>query len=371
MKQAIVSILIILLLAASAAIVILLARGYRFNSEDNSLESTGILVTKSEPDGAQVYVDGEFSGATNSTINLPPNWYKVRISKQGYHDWERDMRIQGEIVVQTDAVLFLKNPSLSALTSTGVLDPMLSPDGTKIAYIATPSAEQLNEQQTGQESEGQSIFESNLRQPTLFIYDLNGRNLPFSRNPQPYLGTLESLLDEWALERDTSNAVALRAMPAEFQSIATDSIRLLSFAPDGSKVLYEATAPAMLRRTIEPPLVGGLATEEVRNLTPSLLYVYDMKDDRNYHIDFSVPLPEDPNIPMPIQWIGTSRHFVLVEDGKISVMEYDGANKIPVYSGPFVNGYVFPHPVGHQLIIMTTFNPELGDVPSLYTLTIR
>ena len=371
MKQAIFSILFVLLLATSAAIVILLARGYRLNTEDKSLDSTGILVTKSEPDGAQVYVDGIFSGATNSTINLPPNWYKVRISKQGYHDWEREMRIQGEIVVQTDAVLFLKNPSLSALTSTGVLDPLLSPDGTKIAYIATPSAEQLSQQQATRQTEGQSIFESNLRRPTLFIYDLSGRNLPFSRNPQPYVGTLNQLLEEWELERETSNAISLRAMPSQFQKIATDSIRLLSFAPDGSKVLYEATAPATLKRTIEPPLIGGLPTEEQRDLSPNMLYVYDMKDDRNYHIDFSVMYPEDENTPLPIQWIGTSRHFVLVEDGKISVMEYDGANKIPVYSGPFVNGYVFPHPVGHQLIILTTFNPELGDLPSLYTLTIR
>ncbi|MCR4263879.1 MAG: PEGA domain-containing protein [Candidatus Roizmanbacteria bacterium] len=370
MKQGIFSLLVILLLAASAAIVILLARGYRFNPQDNSLDSTGILVTKSEPDGAQVYIDGIFSGATNSTINLLPNWYKVRISKQGYHDWEREMRIQGEIVVQTDAVLFLKNPSLSVLTSTGVLEPFLSPDGTKIAYIATPSAEQLT-QRPDEGTEGESIFESNLRQPTLFIYDLNGRNLPFSRNPQPYPGTLNQLLEEWELERETSNAISLRSMPAEFQQIATDSIRLLSFAPDGSKVLYEATAAATLKRTIEPPLIGGLSTEEERELNPHVLYVYDMKDDRNYHIDFSVNYPDDINVPLPIQWIGTSRHFVLVEDGKISVMEYDGANKIPVYSGPFVNGYVFPHPVGHQLIILTTFNPELGDLPSLYTLTIR
>ncbi|MBI4136938.1 PEGA domain-containing protein [Candidatus Roizmanbacteria bacterium] len=370
MRQAVLSIIVVLLLAASAAIVILLARGYRFNTQQKSFDSTGILVTKSEPDGAQVYIDGVFSGATNSTINLPPNWYKVRISKQGYHDWERDMRIQGEIVVQTDAVLFLKNPSLSALTSTGVLDPMLSPDGSKIAYIATPSAEQLRQQPT-EETEGESIFESNLRIPTLFIYDLNGRNLPFSRNPQPYAGTLNELLEEWELEHETSDAVSLRAMPAEFQEIATDSIELLSFAPDGSKVLYEATAAATLRRSIEPPLIGGLPTEEERDLTPQQLYVYDMKDDRNYRIDFSFEYPEDENAPLPIQWIGTSRHFVLVEEGKISVMEYDGANKIPVYSGPFVNGYVFPHPVGHQLIIMTTFNPDLGDLPSLYTLTIR
>jgi hypothetical protein len=370
MKQAVLSGFIVFLLFISAAVIIFIARGYRLNTNDKSIDTTGILVAKSEPDGAQVYINEKFSSATNSTINLSPDWYSVRISKQGYHDWQRNLRIQGEVVAQTDAVLFLKNPSLSALTSTGVLDPIMSPDGTKIAYIATPSAEQLQRTQTN-ETTGESIFESNLRTPTLFIYDLSGRNLPFSRNPQPYDGTIQQLLAEWELERETSNAVSLRVLPEEFQKIATNSIELLSFSPDGSKVLYEATSSAELKRSIEPPVIGGLPTEEQRSLVPSDLYVYDAKDDRNYRIDFSFTPSKDPHSPLPIQWISTSRHFVIIEDGKISIMEYDGANKIPVYSGPFVNSYVYPHPIGHQLIIMTTLNPELGELPSLYTLTIR
>jgi hypothetical protein len=340
-----------------------------------------------------VYINGDFRGATNSNINLPPDWYDVMISKEGYFDWQRKIRLQGEVVVKTDAVLFLRNPSLSPLTATGVFNPILSPDGTEIAYIASPSATP---------NIGQSVFEENLTKPTLFLYDLSFRGLPFSKNPRPYEGTITKLLNEWETEVEIARQVALRKMPVEFTSIATDSVKLLSFSPDETKVLYEATVSATLARAINPPFVGVRETEEDRNIKPGSYYIYDVKEDRNYNITDQVgnilsklqisptpttrpkkgitPTPTTSkdtllsnyiNKILPVFWLGTSGHLVLVEDSTISVIEYDGSNKVTVYAGPFENGFVFPHPSGKQLIIMTSFNPAFSKTPSLYTLNIR
>lgn len=414
MLYKIISIVVVpFLLIVTAIIVIAYARGYRFDvTNPGSVSSTGILVATSEPDGAQVYVDGVFSGATNSNISLDPGWYDVVIARDGYHDWKRKMRVQGEIVVKTGATLFLKNPSLSPLTATSVTDPIMSPDGTRIAYIASPSATV---------NRGQSIFESALEAPTLFIYDLTGRSLPFSRNPQPYVGTRAELLEEWALDQEISRDVSLRSMPPAFAEVATSSMRIISFSPDDEKVIYEATSSAILKRVIDPPLVGARTSEEERDLTIGSFYVYDSKEDRNYNITSalgdrvdtltkkleareyiqrafieyvqaqavlesseSATLPEKGVIaeisekdlevlfdPLPVFWFGTSSHIVLVGDAAIAIMEYDGDNKVAVYSGPYENGYVFPHPSGYQIITMTSLNAQGGQNASLYTLNVR
>lgn len=385
-KRAAAAVIIPLLLVASTAVVVVFARGWRFNVADRELLPTGILVATSDPDGAQVYVNDKFTAATNSNITLSPNWYDVTISKEGYHDWKRKMRLQGEVVVKTDTILFLRNPSLTPLTATSVSNPILSPDGSRIAYIASPSATV---------SLGKSVFEEDLKSPTLFIYDLSFRSLPFSKNPQPYTGTLSQLLSEWKTEGDIAREVAMRKMPDEFIDIATGSARILSFSPDETKVLYEATGSATLLPVINPPLIGVREVVEDRQLKPGQFYVYDTKEDRNYNISLQIgdlmkkqptptPTPKgkkQPVVtptsltgevpPLPVFWLGTSRHLILVDHGVIGVMEYDGSNRLALYAGPFENGFVFPHVSGRQLIIMTTFNPASSPMPSLYTLNIR
>lgn len=388
------TILIPVLLIVSTIAVIAFARGWRFNPTDGDITPTGILVATSEPDGAQVFINGKFTAATNSNINLPPEFYDISISKEGFFPWERRVRLQGEVVVKTDAVLFLRNPSLSPLTATGVSNPIMSPDGNEIAYIASPSATA---------SIGQSVFEEELTRPTLFIYDLSFRGLPFSKNPRPYEGTLTQLLAEWETEAKIAHEVSLRKMPKEFINVATDSVKLLAFSPDETKVFYEATSSATLERAIIPPLLGTLETVEEREIVSGSYYVYDVKEDRNYNITSIVgsllskrlsptpttrgnrkttptPAPvtgearllaDYQKTLLPVFWLGTSRHLGLVDDTTISVIEFDGSNKVTVYAGPFEKQNVFPHPSGRQMIIMTTFNPAFSPIPSLYTLNIR
>lgn len=51
------------------------------------VESTSVfgstLLVKSEPSGAQIYVDGKLSGVTPSTLRLPPGRHKVELRKKG------------------------------------------------------------------------------------------------------------------------------------------------------------------------------------------------------------------------------------------------------------------------------------------------
>jgi hypothetical protein len=53
------------------------------------------LDISSEPDGAEITIDGNFVGSTPSSITLEPGHYMVQVRKKGYTEWVRKIRITG------------------------------------------------------------------------------------------------------------------------------------------------------------------------------------------------------------------------------------------------------------------------------------
>ena len=64
--------------------VALIARGYQFDIDNFRFLANGILVAKSDPDGASIYINGDLKGATNTNLRLSPNSYDIEIKKGGY-----------------------------------------------------------------------------------------------------------------------------------------------------------------------------------------------------------------------------------------------------------------------------------------------
>lgn len=124
-------------------VFILYGKGYRFGLDKGKIEfsGTGLLVTKSIPDGAQVFLNDNLTTATNNTINLAPREYRVRIYKEGYFPWEKTILIQKEVVSTADALLFPTAPKLESITDIGVSGMVIDPSHTKIAFtVASESA---------------------------------------------------------------------------------------------------------------------------------------------------------------------------------------------------------------------------------------
>src|SRR5476649_119106 len=98
-KQIIIPILIVFFLIVGTIIAILYGEGYRFGLGGNSiLSGTGLLVATSSPDGAQVLINGHLTTATKNTNNLAPGNYDVKIAKEGYFTWEKNITIKKEVV---------------------------------------------------------------------------------------------------------------------------------------------------------------------------------------------------------------------------------------------------------------------------------
>lgn len=304
--------------------VILYARGYRPDFDKKKIAGTGILALTSEPNGAQVYINAQLTTATNSTLNLPPGDYKITIKKDGYSSWEKKVRIDKEIVYQTDAILFPSVPSLSALTYSGALDPSLSFDGSKLAYgtasasaknngvwvfslndgakvpVVSSDQKQIFRDSPGLElskfyfywsPDGKQILASDTkltlevisadsRQPTVYLLETDR----FSEAPQNITFNYRLTLQQW-LADPTFKRYESRI--AKIPSVLREKIAqtaFLVFSPDEKKILYQSSLDTELPFLQEPRLLGINQTPEERKLKKGRFYIYDLKEDTNYPV---------------------------------------------------------------------------------------
>ncbi len=386
-RPILISIVTVCSIIGIAIAVIAYGRGYRLDLNKTSIKPTGLISATSDPIGAQVLVDGVLKTATNNSFNIDPGFYTIRITKESYIPWEKKIRVQGEVVSAVSAFLFPTNPSLSPLTTLGIVNPVLSPDGTKVAYLIPSPASRaglwyygLSEGPLGRNRDPVHIDQNttlNFTKSTI-TWSPDATQLLVENDASSRLYTLEKpntftdvtatrllLLADWAAAQADTDKQKLAAFKPAIVNLATSSAKIISFSPDETKILYEATASATIPLVLVPPLIGTNSTPEDRNIKPGKFYVYDSREDKNYF------LLNKKEISGAIQWFPTSRHLLLTLKSKIDVIEYDRTNWITIYSGPFVDDFVAPWSNGSRIIILTNLNGDALSLPNLYTVNLR
>lgn len=392
-KQLIISFSILVFLIISTTLVVLYSRGYRFWFEKGKpdISGTGLLVTTSKPDGAQVFINDHLTTATDSTINLTPGEYDVRIYKDGYFPWNKHVTVQREVVLKVDATLFPNAPKLESITTTGVQNPVIDPSLTKIAYtIASSSAKkngvyvldissrsfltlQSNATQITDDTsdvfskstvswspDGKQLLASisaQLQSPTWYTLDATTIN----DAPKDVTNTIESIISQWQSEKEEKEIARVEGLKKDLQTVVKNYFSKIQWSPDETKILYTASESATIPTIIKPPLIGTNQTPEDREIKKGNVYVYDIKEDKNYKIADSA---------LPMNWYFDSHHLIVVKNQKIDIVDYDGQNNTTVYAGPFINGYVFPFPNDAKIVMLTNLgNPDI--TPNLYTLELK
>jgi len=402
-KQIFASLLIFLLLLAGTTVFVLYGKGYRFgiNQGQPKLAKTGILAAKSIPEGAQVFINGNLTAATNENINLTPGEYTVKIYKEGYFPWEKKLRIEKEVVTRANALLFPNAPKLESITTIGVTNPVIDPSRTKIAYrvasqsarrngvyvfdmvvpilslqsssrqIADDTLDLFSQAELAWSPDGLEILASISAQARLSNYLLNGNAM--NENPRNVTAILESLQLQWQSEKQEKDLARLNGQKKELRKIITDNFRVLDWSPDETKILYVASRSGELPLVIKPRMIGINLLTEDRVLEEGKAYVYDTKEDTNNKVLDSPPeecKQTGDACQLPISWFPDSIHLIFVNNKRIDIMEYDSSNQTTVYAGPFTEPYVFPWPNGSQLVILTNLNnPQIA--PNLYTLSLK
>jgi hypothetical protein len=373
--------LIIFLFVAILGIVIAYARGYRFDFQNKGFSSTGIIAITSVPKTSKIYLNDHLKGVTDANLTLAPGKYKIEIKKEGFTSWLKNVNLKGELVVNLDVLLYPINPSLSPLTNLGVIKAVPLQDDNKVVVFT---------------EEGIYLFET-ARRPlsffpplkTLVKKELFPEDLDFSKvevliSPDQkqaivdnYLISLEeenqsildlslskeskqTLISAWEEQKRENFLKILETYPADLAKIASDSFKVISFSPTETKVLYQSKTDISLPPMITPPLIVTNQTPENRSLKKGGYYIYDKKEDKNYEISNT----------SSIFWYFDSRHLVVEEDRKISIVDYDNSNRQAVYSGPFEANF-FTTTSDGKIIVLANLNPEGNKLPDLYLVGIR
>ncbi|MDR0462840.1 MAG: PEGA domain-containing protein [Pseudomonadales bacterium] len=217
---------------------------------------------------------------------------------------------------------------------------------------------------------------------------------------------VRTLLSTWEEDMYLREREYLARFPAEIIEIATQSAINVYFSPDKRKIVYTATEYIAIPSNIIPAIPAASTQQEDRNLVPGGIYVFDLLEDRNFRIGTASLEDESLNknfllandalsrTPLSLaaspsaftrlqaspsaeittaqlfkayhsplhtggwQWLSDSRHLVGVINNQIVITSYDGTNTTTVYSGPFLNNFVYPWADGSRLLILTTFSPE-------------
>ncbi|MEX0621387.1 MAG: PEGA domain-containing protein [Candidatus Woykebacteria bacterium] len=370
MKKAagIVIFLVIAILATTA--IIFYASGYRPNLTDRNIQATGVVSIRSKPSEASVFIDGKSKGTTNVDLSsLQPGKYTVEITKEGFTSWQKEVEVKKEAVNVIEAVLFPVAPSLRALTFTGVVNPLASPNGSKVAFSVKEPPERAG------------IWVLNLSTsplPSFFTRDLvqivaDSENFNFSsatyefspngsqllvklaksntyfllnvgdENPNPKEVTLDidDIKTSWEDEKQAAVEKTLATFDDEGKMIA-DSLEALEFSPDEEKFVGRRKDGKYLIYDSNP----GFAPD---------------KEPKTYLVSSA----------KKYLWYPDNEHLVLVNGGSISVMDVDTTNNVTIYTEGFNNEFVVPWPDGSKIVITTNLNKSVREQPDLYAIELR
>lgn len=121
-------------------LLILYIQGYRFDFENKKLTQTGGLFLKVIPRQAQIYIEEELVKETDFFFgsalieNLLPKRNNIKVKKEGYFDWEKNLEIREKKVTEAkNIVLFPKETNFTLLFK-GIKDSWFSEDGKKMIF---------------------------------------------------------------------------------------------------------------------------------------------------------------------------------------------------------------------------------------------
>ncbi len=131
----------------AAPTIILYTAGFRYSAEAKKIIQTGIIyLTIKPPEGIKIFADGKEvkeNLITHGVINkeyilnsLIPKSYNVKISKEGFWTWEKNLAVSKGLITYAMPLLLPLNPKNELLVADYIGAWSASPDFTKISYFS-------------------------------------------------------------------------------------------------------------------------------------------------------------------------------------------------------------------------------------------
>ena len=377
---------------------VLYSEGWRLGSLENNTSQkpsvvvkTGMLAVRSMPQGAKVYVNGKAVTATDDTISsLKIGKYKLKIMKEGFEIWQKEVEVFPELVTDITAVLVLRSPRLEPLTNADVKAFDLSANRNNIIFL-TKNHEKPGIWILPLTGTPLNIFRNESR---LFISDTplatpslgesiewspNDKEIAVRMNPTGYLlykvsdqtktnmiptstTDMESIRKEWTKQwkkdfftKKMADISEKYSPPSWLMKAALDYKTVWS--PDDEKFFY-------LALDTENPSVFDVVVYNAEDPLPI--------DEKRINFPIKVANPKLTKI----YWHSDSYHLILVEKENtktnyytISLIRIDGTNQTTIYTGYLANDQAYSTPGGNKIIVMTSLKEN--SLNNLYAISIR
>jgi len=90
--------LIGILLFITTMILVFEARGYDVNRRTGEIIQNGLLFVDAHPETANIYLNGEAKGTTDSRMVLPAGEYTMELRREGYRSWTKTFNLAGSSI---------------------------------------------------------------------------------------------------------------------------------------------------------------------------------------------------------------------------------------------------------------------------------
>lgn len=398
-KQFLLTLFSLVLIGLIAGAAIFLAKGYRYQTDTGTFSGTGIISVSSLPDQASVYLDGHLTTATDDNItSLPPKNYKVRIVKEGYIPWEKDIEVKQGLVSEIKATLYRSIPTVYPVTYSGVDYALLSPDELKLMYIIPNGLEGglAAERKSGiwvwvmSNQGGLGIGGGDVQRQILQSNGVDYSQAKYRWSPDSTQIFVDLPERKLLLDTDRLNDVP-RDVTANYQATL--------------KAWDDTEAQNKLTRLtqIENPLLRKTASESATlKWSPDETKILYSDKDGNYKVnDFA--LDKEYSLPKASSYtfLPDSKHLVMVEydnepavtgkgtaspkpspsgnltikeqfaQSRISIIEIDGQNKAEIYYGAVEPNVVVAWPDNSRLVVISSFPTQTASQPNLYGINLK
>jgi len=107
----------VLFFVFSAPAILFYAWGYNFDWESKKPVLTGGLYLRSIPKEATIYLNNKIEEETPSFIKrLVPKDYQARIEKEGFHSWQKKLKVESRLVTEAKNILLVPiNPDIEEI----------------------------------------------------------------------------------------------------------------------------------------------------------------------------------------------------------------------------------------------------------------
>ncbi|MBU1255506.1 PEGA domain-containing protein [Patescibacteria group bacterium] len=136
----------ILFFVIVAPTALLYSYGYSFDWQKKKVVLTGGFYFESLPKKADVYLNDKLKEKTPVFIKrLLPKEYQIKITKDGYHSWQKNLRIESKLVTEAKNILLIPlNPKIKIINEALPIDFSLeefiqTEESNNVFYIQEPS----------------------------------------------------------------------------------------------------------------------------------------------------------------------------------------------------------------------------------------